>query len=242
MLFANLQTVVQPSLLEGLLQQRMRFAVQPIEPFASPNLSRFEWFFRPQIRGLTTQQVFDRLGDDPDGWMLELQIVERGLRWSADRRSPVSLNLSPSAVSNRRCRQGLRELLVQYGSECPRAWWEITESWPMINPVEGRRTVDLLRAAGQLVAFDDVASRSRLSEWVSALGRPDVVKIDQSVIQRRPGALAEIVDAIHDIEAVAVVEGVESFAAYLEARRCGASHWQGYYLATPEYVLDEDER
>ncbi|MEM9300462.1 MAG: EAL domain-containing protein [Pseudomonadota bacterium] len=242
MFLTNRQPALQPSLLETLMHDRLRFAIQPIEPFGAPNLCRFEWFFRPQVRGMTTQQVFDELGDDEDSWALEARIVEHGLRWSAEKRCPVSLNLSPGAISVAACRHRLRELISRHCGRAPQAWWEITESWPLADPVEGRRTLELLRDAGQLIAFDDVASTSRLRDWVGSLGDPDVVKVDQSVVQRRPEALAELVDAIHGYGAMAVIEGVETYAGYLEARRSGASHWQGYYLATPEYVVDEHER
>lgn len=236
MFLPRARQLVESTLLDHLLQAPLRFAVQPIEALDRDRRPRYEWFYRPGLRGVSTQQVFDRLGDEPEAWRLEGRIVERGMAWAGATGRLVSLNVSPAAISRPRFRHLLRDLL---GPRPGVHWWEVTESWPPVDPVEGRRTLDLLRDAGQVIAFDDASSRQRLDEWVAALGLPDVVKVDQSVIQRRPGDVPALVDAIRELGAMAVVEGVETHASLLLARGSGAEFWQGYYLATPQYVIEQ---
>jgi EAL domain-containing protein (putative c-di-GMP-specific phosphodiesterase class I) len=74
---------------------------------------------------------------------------------------------------------------------------EITERALSTRPAELLATVERLRADGWKIALDDVGA-DEMSLAFMALLRPEVVKLDLSLVQRRPNpAIAEIMNAVN---------------------------------------------
>jgi len=114
---------------------------------------------------------------------------------------------------------------------------EITERALAARPAELLRTVERVRALGWGVALDDVGAESASLTFMALL-RPDVVKLDLSLIQGRPSpAVAEIMNAVNAYAersgALLLAEGIETEAHLWAARALGATLGQGWLSGRP---------
>jgi diguanylate cyclase (GGDEF)-like protein/PAS domain S-box-containing protein len=87
------------------------------------------------------------------------------------------------------------------------------------------------------VAVDDVGADSMSLAFLPLLA-PDVIKLDLSLVQDRPGpAVAEIMNAVNAhaerTGAVILAEGIETEAHLATARALGATLGQGWYFGRP---------
>jgi len=108
---------------------------------------------------------------------------------------------------------------------------------------------DALRARGFLVVLDDVgAGHSNLDRI--PLFRPDVIKIDRSLISGvredfyKQETLKSLVNLSRRIGALVVAEGIETEAEAFVALELGADLLQGYFLSRPQpaTVFDDGVR
>ena len=114
---------------------------------------------------------------------------------------------------------------------------EITERALAARPAELLDTVRRLRAAGWRVALDDVGADDMSLAFMPLL-RPDIVKLDLRLVQKRPGpAVAEIMNAVNAYAertgAVLLAEGIENEVHVEMARALGARLGQGWMFGRP---------
>ena len=114
---------------------------------------------------------------------------------------------------------------------------EITERALAHRPAELLRTVDRVREIGWGVAIDDVGADA-LSLAFMPLLRPDVVKLDLSLVQERPGpAVAQIMNAVNAYAessgALVLAEGIEHERHLKVGRALGARLGQGWMFGRP---------
>lgn len=114
---------------------------------------------------------------------------------------------------------------------------EITERALAARPAELLRTVDRVRTLGWGIALDDVGAEAASLAFMPLL-RPDVVKLDLSLVQRRASpAIAEIMNAVNDYAertgARVLAEGIETPQHLTVARALGAHLGQGWLFAKP---------
>ena len=114
---------------------------------------------------------------------------------------------------------------------------EITERALAARPAELLRTVERVRELGWGVALDDVGAEA-LSLAFMPLLRPDVVKLDLTLVQQRPGpAVAQIMNAVNAYAersgALVLAEGIENAEHLAVARALGARLGQGWLFGRP---------
>jgi diguanylate cyclase (GGDEF)-like protein/PAS domain S-box-containing protein len=114
---------------------------------------------------------------------------------------------------------------------------EITERALATRPAELLRTVERVRELGWGVAVDDVGADSMSLAFLPLL-RPDVVKLDLSLVQERPGpAVAQIMNAVNAHAersgALVLAEGIEDDEHLATARALGATLGQGWLFGRP---------
>jgi diguanylate cyclase (GGDEF)-like protein/PAS domain S-box-containing protein len=114
---------------------------------------------------------------------------------------------------------------------------EITERALASRPAELLRTVERVRDLGWGVALDDVGADVASLAFMPLL-RPDVVKLDLSLVQERPTpAVAEIMNAVNayaeETGAVLLAEGIETEHHLTVARALGATLGQGWLFGRP---------
>ena len=114
---------------------------------------------------------------------------------------------------------------------------EITERAVSARPAELLRTVDRVREAGWGLALDDVGAEADSLAFMALL-RPDVVKLDMSLVQGRPDQrTAEVMHAVNAYAersgARVLAEGIETDAHLVSALALGATLGQGWMFGRP---------
>jgi EAL domain-containing protein (putative c-di-GMP-specific phosphodiesterase class I) len=148
------------------------------------------------------------------------------------------INVHPeAAVNDVRRGRDFAELIRYYGLAPKRVCVEILEhacsdERLLAEAVEG------YRALGASIAMDDFGVASSNFDRVGRL-RPDVVKIDKSILAAAVGnekaqrVLPTMIELLHEFELRVAVEGIESRAGAVAAIEARADYLQGYYFAPP---------
>ncbi len=155
------------------------------------------------------------------------------------------LNIFPeAAVTDAKCVTEFGALIRYYGMAPSRICVEVLETECSDEGLL-REAVAIYRAMGVTIAMDDFGiGRSNFDRIVSI--RPDIVKIDRSVLvdavgdEKARDALPGIVRLLHDAGAKVTAEGVESATEAMIAVDSGADFLQGYYFARPRANLVEE--
>jgi EAL domain-containing protein (putative c-di-GMP-specific phosphodiesterase class I)/DICT domain-containing protein len=114
---------------------------------------------------------------------------------------------------------------------------EVTERALTLRPAELLDAVERLRAAGFGIALDDVGA-DRRSLALLPLLRPDVVKLDISLIHNHPSRMSgEVMNGVcayaEQTGAAIVAEGIEEKGHLLAAETLGATLAQGWFFGRP---------
>ena len=108
-----------------------------------------------------------------------------------------------------------------------------------------RDAVESYRDMGATIAMDDFGVGRSNFDRVVAL-RPDVVKIDRSVLatamgsERASRVLPRMIELLHESHARVAVEGIETRREALFAIEAKADYLQGFYFASPKARLNDE--
>jgi len=157
------------------------------------------------------------------------------------------INVHPeAAVHDVRRGRDLAELIRYYGLAPRRVCIEILEE-PCSDEDMLREAVENYRALGASIAMDDFGVGSSNFDRVVRL-RPDVVKIDKSILAEAVGTakanrvLPAMIELLHEFEVRVAVEGIESRAGAAAAIDARADYLQGFYFAAPSPILKDEIR
>jgi EAL domain-containing protein (putative c-di-GMP-specific phosphodiesterase class I) len=147
----------------------------------------------------------------------------------------VFVNVEPEAMG-----KGLPPASTQIlhdAREQLNVFFEVTERSLTERPAELLDTVMRMRGAGFGIALDDVGA-DRRSLALLPLLRPDVIKLDMSLIHRHPSRRSgEVMNGVcayaERTGARILAEGIETEAHLLAARSMGATLAQGWYFGRP---------
>lgn len=149
----------------------------------------------------------------------------------------LSLNILPAAATEHRL-PPLLEAAAKAGFAPSQLMLEVTEDAEPADPVALCQFGAACRAAGVLTAMDDFGSGSSGLGRLSAF-RPDLVKLDRSLVQDVAGDLAQQA-ILHCVAGLcgalgmrAVAEGVETAADYHALRGLGIGLVQGWLVGRP---------
>lgn len=211
-------TVFQPiySLKTGALVSVEALTRFESEPYRSPDV----WFAAAAEAGV--------------GIALELAALEAALTAAASLPADVrlSINASPGTLADPRLHDLIRAVPGRLLTI------ELTEHAVIRDYDLLEEPLTILRAAGASIAVDDAgAGFSSLQHIVQVL--PDVIKLDISLTQNlatspvRRALGGALIDFVHGMGAVLVVEGVEESADLDAWARLGADAVQGYLVGRP---------
>ena len=155
------------------------------------------------------------------------------------------INIHPEAAVRdaRRTRQ-FAELVRYYGLSPKRVCVEILEA-PCSSEKLLREAVEGYRDLGVSIAMDDFGVGCSNFDRVVGL-RPDIVKIDRSILADAAGKdkarrmLPVMIELLHEFHARVAVEGIETPAAALLAIEAKADYLQGFFFATPQSRLSDE--
>jgi EAL domain-containing protein (putative c-di-GMP-specific phosphodiesterase class I) len=155
------------------------------------------------------------------------------------------INIHPeAAVRDARRSRDFAALIRYYGLAPRRVCVEILEA-PCSDENLLREAVDNYRDLGASIAMDDFGVGSSNFDRVVRL-RPDVVKIDKSILAGAVGndkarrLLPAMIELLHEFHVRVAVEGIESQAAAIAAIEARADYLQGFYFASPQSKLSEE--
>jgi EAL domain-containing protein (putative c-di-GMP-specific phosphodiesterase class I) len=155
------------------------------------------------------------------------------------------VNIHPeAAVRDARRTREFAELVRYYGLTPKRVCIEILEA-PCSSEKLLREAVEGYRDLGASIAMDDFGVGCSNFDRVVSL-RPDVVKIDRSILAGAAGKdkarrmLPVMIELLHEFHAKVAVEGIETEAAALLAIEAKADYLQGYFFASPHSRLTEE--
>ncbi|WP_168734199.1 EAL domain-containing protein [Pseudothauera nasutitermitis] len=154
----------------------------------------------------------------------------------------VRLGCNLSSLSLR-LELGWRAILARLrrnGSVARRLTLEITETAALQDPDEALSIIAALRRLACRVAIDDLGSGRTALAFVRDC-RPEVIKIDRSILAPAPGQagentelLAAMVGLGTRLSPCVVVEGIDSEGLLRRAVGAGATAVQGFFIAAPE--------
>ena len=233
-------TATRDELRQVLDQGGVRSVFQPIVDLASGRVSAYEALARGPVGSLERPDHLFAAARQ-HGLLAELDAACRAaaLRGALEHGllDPLTLfvNVEPEVLE----RTPLREL-VEVAERAPgvlRVVLEITERALTARPAELLHTVRRVRELGWGVALDDVGAESASLAFLEVV-RPDVVKLDLGLVQRRPDrAVAEIMNAVNAYAersgAQLLAEGIETEEHLRAAEALGATLGQGWLFGRP---------
>lgn len=163
--------------------------------------------------------------------------VDDALEHGLPERFALFVNLEPSTISGESARRFVARTKGQLTLVA-----EITERALTTRPADLLEAVHELREADCLIALDDVGAVPASLALLPFIS-PSVVKLDISLIQRRPdveqGAIVTAVLAYAERTGARILaEGVETEQHLEQALALGASLGQGWYFARPGALED----
>ena len=194
------------------------------------------------------EQLFESTHAKGDGVLLDWICRALHLRNFAtvdpgDRK--LFINVHPeAAMGDSGCAREFADLIRYYGVAPKRVCVEILESGCADEGLL-REAVKGYRELGASIAMDDFGVGRSNFDRIVAL-RPDVVKIDRSVLNDAVGdekarrMLPAIVELLHQSGAEVAIEGIESAHEALIAMDSGADLLQGIYFAAPSANLPDE--
>jgi EAL domain-containing protein (putative c-di-GMP-specific phosphodiesterase class I) len=229
----------------------LRSYLQPIYSVSAAGCIGFEALVRAtDERGeaLRPGRLFEKAHHDGDGVLLDwicralhlrkFATVDRG-----DRK--LFLNVHPeAAMRDARSVREFADLVRYYGLAPARLCVEVLEA-PCADESLLREAVLGYREVGASIAMDDFGLGRSNFDRIVAL-RPDVVKVDRTILTRAVGdtksrrMLPSIVELLHEAGAQVAIEGIESAAEALVAIESGADHLQGFHFAAPSAQLPDE--
>jgi EAL domain-containing protein (putative c-di-GMP-specific phosphodiesterase class I) len=228
----------------------LRSYLQPIYSVRKASCIGFEALVRASDENgpVRPEKLFERARLDGDIVLLDwicralhlrkFATVDRG-----DRK--LFLNAHPeAAVRDARSARELADLVRYYGMVPSRLTIEILEA-PCPDETLLREAVAAYRALGAAIAMDDFGLGRSNFDRIVAL-RPDIVKIDRSILTRTVGEaksrhmLPSIVELLHEAGAQVAIEGIENAHEALVAIESGADQLQGFHFAAPSANLPDE--
>ncbi|WP_409329094.1 putative bifunctional diguanylate cyclase/phosphodiesterase [Trujillonella humicola] len=174
--------------------------------------------------------------------VLELALAATA-RWWADRRVPVSVNLSAANVTDLDLPEKVAAALARHGLPTAALTLELVEDNLMADPERGRTVLGDLRRLGVRTSIDDYGTGYSSLAYLRHLPA-DELKLDRSLtadVDRDPRAAAIVehtVALVHALGLSLVAEGVETLATSATLARLGCDVAQGYAIARPMPVDD----
>lgn len=150
----------------------------------------------------------------------------------------IGVNLSPRQFQHAGLLDEINDVIGSTGVNPAQLCFEITETMAMQNPEQTRKVLDGLKSLGASVAIDDFGTGH------SALGYLpqfpiDVVKIDRTFVEGVEGdpvksaVITAVLTMAQAINAMTVVEGVETASQLKHLRALGCNLIQGFYFGPP---------
>ncbi|MET0458571.1 MAG: EAL domain-containing protein [Ilumatobacteraceae bacterium] len=243
-------SVVEPrfsahSAFDRLMAPRaLRPTYQPIIDLATGDVVAFEALARwPDVDGATPDAVFAAARHNGRtvelDWACRIAALEGALAQGLGRDHMLFLNVEPAALATDA--PAGADVVIAAAHRNLRVMLELTERALVDHPAELLRVVAWARERGWSIALDDVGAAPESLALLPFLA-PDVIKLDVSLVTRRPDAVQSAVMAAvmahgERTGAVILAEGIETADHLDQALALGATLGQGWRFGRPSPLL-----
>ena len=217
-------------------------AYQPIVSLADRSIVAHEALLRGEVDGREVGGGDLFFVAESAGWLDRLDRIGResaitgAAAWLAD--ADLYVNSNPTAIYRPQvCLAGTEQVVHDTGMDPARLVIEVVESSVVADRGHLVSILEHFRSLGWRIALDDVgAGWSSLS--LLAATRPEVVKLDKSLVQELPddGArtvVRAVIELAHSLGAVVVAQGVETERLAEQVTELGADLGQGWLFGRP---------
>jgi EAL domain-containing protein (putative c-di-GMP-specific phosphodiesterase class I)/DICT domain-containing protein len=177
-----------------------------------------------------------RVGRLPElDWICRAAACRGALAATFPRHLPLFINVEP-ASSRTECPPDLLGV-IEDATQQLQIVAEVTERSVAKDPAGLLAAIEQLRASTNRIALDDIGVESA-SQAMMSLVRPDVIKLDRSIVDDHaaPAAMA-VIDAVRAeaarTGALILAEGIETAEHLAAAKSMGASLGQGWLFGRP---------
>jgi diguanylate cyclase (GGDEF)-like protein/PAS domain S-box-containing protein len=231
----------------GLIEERFYLVFQPIVDISRKESALFEVLLRfshPQFPDVSPAE-FIPLAETtglirPIGQfvirnsLLHLHALDN----QGDDRYSLTINISPRQLQDETFVDFLQDQIEEFKVEPERVILEITENSLMENNVRIEKILEQIRQLGCRIAIDDFGTGFSSLSYLRRFA-VDILKIDQSFIQRVPddesdsNLIRGIINMARELGIVVIAEGVEKESQYDFLVENGCDLAQGYFFSKP---------
>jgi diguanylate cyclase (GGDEF)-like protein/PAS domain S-box-containing protein len=176
------------------------------------------------------------LAEEVGLWVLDHALAVQAAWQSSAPDHRISVNVSPRQFGHGRLPDQVAAALQRHGVPAARLVLEITEDVLLEGGGVVAEELDALVSMGVLIAMDDFGTGYSSLAYLQRFPIR-ILKIDRSFLGmthgNREGLLAAITSLCKAVDAITVVEGVETPEQLDLVRRIGAQNAQGYLLGRP---------
>jgi EAL domain-containing protein (putative c-di-GMP-specific phosphodiesterase class I)/ActR/RegA family two-component response regulator len=157
--------------------------------------------------------------------------------------SPVSINISPRQLQQKRFAEVIKHILIESGVESKYIKFEISETTLMRNPEEVAAILLSLSQLGIVLSIDEFGRGYSSLGYLKRFPLSEL-KIDRSFIQDveinavSAAIVVAAIDLAHKFGLKVAAEGVETAVQLLFLRSHGCDEMQGYYFSKPLSISD----
>ncbi|MCR5656637.1 MAG: EAL domain-containing protein [Butyrivibrio sp.] len=154
---------------------------------------------------------------------------------------PVSINFSSNQIHDFGYVEYLRELLYYYKIPSQYLEIEVTEGLFLERTQQAEKLFESFKELGIKLLMDDFGTGYSSLGYLTYIP-VDVVKLDKSLVDaylvpEKDAFIRDVIQLVHDLDKVIIIEGVEENWQYERLREFNADIIQGYYFSKP---IDSD--
>ncbi|MEC4806645.1 MAG: EAL domain-containing protein [Jaaginema sp. PMC 1080.18] len=239
---------LENDLRRAIAHQEFYLCYQPIVNLKNQTILGFEALIRWQhpLRGLISPGQFIPVAEDtgliiPIGlWVLQ-QACQQLKTWKKDLSLPdlcISVNLSVKQFSQSDLLKQIQNILQKVELSGNHLKLEITESALMENPEAVKQLLASLKQEKIRLGIDDFGTGYSSLSYLNRFP-VDTLKVDRSFVVQmcespeNRNIVQAIITLAHNLNMVAIAEGIETPEQLTQLQALGCDFGQGYYFAVP---------
>ncbi len=244
---AQQRFIVKNDFIASLAANQLFVVFQPIVNASSREIIKLEALCRwqhPELDFIPPPTFIDVLEESENmnvlfEWIIENVIQEILYLDSIGRNDIIiSVNLSPSQLSNDTALNIITKMIEQYHVSASRIELEITETSLITNFTQAKIWIEDATNAGFKIAIDDFGAGYSSLSYLTAFPY-NTVKLDRSLLNkididvRQQRIVSSLIQMLHGLCVPIVAEGAETEAQFSALKRLGCDLIQGFLISKP---------
>ena len=239
----NEENHIKAKLLDAMDNGGFYMLYQPQIDARTRKVSGYEALVRMHAEGMYPG-VFIPIAEN-SGWISRIGrittelVVKQLAKWRDEGHElhPVSINFSSNQIHDFGYVDYLRELLYYYKIQPEYVEIEVTEGLFLERTQQAEKLFESFKELGIKLLMDDFGTGYSSLGYLTYIP-VDVVKLDKSLVDayltpEKDAFIRDVIQLVHDLDKVIIIEGVEEKWQYERLREFNADIIQGYYFSKP---------